>query len=165
MAYNSIDFNTCPACKGDPFGTYAADTPFTSDHPCQACQETGERIIDRDVIDEALRSKDWLDERIANVFVDYCQVFKIHKAYGVDEWRIEGNELHIKQDTSCRGCYDYEWRRFPLEYLYLDGDERIAKMQEDYCAQHKTTVALEQEKKRSQILALEKQLETLRKAV
>lgn len=71
-------------------------------------------------IDNIESEKEWLDDRISDIFSKYCQVYDINESYGVDSWEIWGNKLEIIQNVSCRGCYDVEKRTLPLEYLYSD---------------------------------------------
>lgn len=161
MSY--IDFRECPHCKGDPDGTWSDDGKFSAEAPCLACNKTGERIINREVIDELLSGRDWLDERVSSVFSDYSEIFKIHKAYGVEEWNFDNTTLHIKQDTSCRGCYDTQSHQLPLEYLYLDGDERRGKMFEAYEKKKGVDYKREQAQKAAQLSSLEAQVKALKK--
>jgi hypothetical protein len=75
-------------------------------------------------ISRVLVLKGWLDSLVSGVFSDYCEIFDIHRAYGVQSYHIEYDSLDIIQDISCRGCYDTQSHSLPIEYLYLDGDDR-----------------------------------------
>ena len=82
----------------------------------------------------ALVIKEWLDNRITEVFTDYCNTFGIHRAYGVESYDIGAwgsDDLRIVQDITRRGCYDTTVHNMPTEYLYLDHEPRLALMASD----------------------------------
>jgi len=67
-------------------------------------------------------------EQVSEVFTDYCEIFKIHVAYGVEDFNIGHQILRIRQDITRRGCHDTETHELPVEWLYLPQDERRAAM-------------------------------------
>lgn len=88
--------------------------------------------FDPDSIEAILRNKGRLDEHVHEIFGEYCEIFGIHRAYGVEEWEDTGNYLYIKQDISCRGCYDCTYHNLPNEWLYLTGDKLTAAIQASF---------------------------------
>ena len=66
------------------------------------------RPLTRANVDLAETAKDWLDGKVAEFFADYCNIFGIHQAYGVEKYWIYGDSILIRQDISCRGCYNSE---------------------------------------------------------
>lgn len=89
--------------------------------------ETIERNLTKEDVQLAESAKHWLDDKIQEFFSDYCSVFGIHPAYGVDDYRLDYKQIYIKQDTSCRGCYNSETHYLPAEWFYAA--DRIALMQ------------------------------------
>lgn len=97
----------------------AIDNSCEDDIECPHCYGSG-RV-----------SEDFLtDEHVSAVFSDYCQIFGIHKAYGVEKWDDWGEYVHIKQDVSCRGCYDYETHKLPKTYFTRNVEKRRELMRE-----------------------------------
>lgn len=161
MAY----YADCPVCQDDPTGIYTEGSPFTQEDPCAACGGTGKRRKTRDEIELALSGREWADECVREVFDDYCEVFGYHRAYGVESWDIRGDTLHIVQDTSARCCHNTETHTLPAEYLYTEGEERLALMRRDREAEVR---AEEQEKARRKVerlASLEREAARLRSEI
>lgn len=94
-----------------------------SSEKCDACHGSGRRPFSREMLDAFTEAKDFIDDEIHEFFKLWCDLSGLHRAYGVESWKIEGGELRIVQDTSCRGCYSTESHRIPLEMLFADRDE------------------------------------------
>jgi hypothetical protein len=109
---------------------------------------TPEHVENR--IDRILVLKEWLDNRVAEVFTDYCNTFGIHRAYGVESYQIGGwggDDLRIVQDTSARGCHNSEYHALPVQYLYLERPERLALMAEHKAAKDEAFIARQKKMK------------------
>ncbi len=78
-------------------------------------------------IEHIEREKEWLDGRVREIFTKYCEIYGIFLAHGIDSWEIWGNALDIRQDITCRGCYDTESHTLPVEYLYTEDYEPLIK--------------------------------------
>ena len=114
------DFRDCPAC--------AAFHPETGspDPDCETCKGSGCRPLDQASFELALSAREWLDERVSDLFAVWCRLMGVHAAYGVHRWETWGDKLRIVQDTSCRGCFDTETRELELSWLWTGPQEREA---------------------------------------
>lgn len=95
----------------------------------------------------AIRIKDWLDDRVSEVFTDYCEIFGIQRAYGVENYHLNSSVLVITQDITSYSCHDTEDHILPIEYLYLEGEDRRVLMM-----QHAEEKRQSVEKQKKQIL-------------
>ncbi|PTX52658.1 hypothetical protein IQ03_03885 [Gemmobacter caeni] len=114
------DFRDCPACSDLLEETGCADPA------CASCMGTGARPLDQASIELALSARDWVDERVSDLFSDWCRLMGVHAAYGVHRWETWGDKLRVIQDTSCRGCFDTETRELELCWLWMGPPEREA---------------------------------------
>lgn len=102
-------------------------------------------------VERILAMKEWLDDRVSQVFHDYCGVFDIHPAYGVESFTVGNVNLQIVQDISCRGCYDTTRRTLLVEYLYLEQPDRLALMKHHKVEQAAVILARDTAAKRSEL--------------
>lgn len=105
-------------------------------------------------IDHIESEKEWLENRISDIFSTYCQVYDINEVHGVDSWEIWGDKIEIFQNVSCRGCYDVWKRSLPLEYLYSDDYRSL--IERDLQNQQREE---EEEKERERILKAQRREE------
>ena len=125
-----------------------------------ASKEANQRRVERILI-----LKDWLDTRVSETFTDYCQVFGIHRAYGVESYQIGGwggDDLRIVQDTSARGCHNSQDHTLPADYLYLDRPERLELMQQHKAAKDSQASIADRVRKRGELEAAERTAARLR---
>ncbi len=114
------DFNDCPGCAA------RLKEEGIADPDCETCKGSGRRPLDQASIELALSARDWIDERVSDLFADWCRLMGVHAAYGVHSWQSWGDKLRIVQDTSCRGCFDTETRELELAWLWMRPQEREA---------------------------------------
>lgn len=157
----TTEFRYCPTCSGDPHGEWTDGSPFTHDNPCPTCSGTGDRSVTEETFQLAISAREWMDEQVRDLFTDYCEAFKIHRAYGVSSWEANHETLTIVQDTSRRGCYDSEAHRIPMAYLYAQGDVRKAMMRRDYDAKEAAKRQEEERYKKARLERLRREAEQL----
>ncbi len=95
------------------------------------------------------RFRDDLKDHMRSIFDQYCEIFGIFKAYGLERWSIHGDSLYITQDISCRGCYDNEQHILPAEWIYMNKEELTVAMKAAFDKKKKEEdrqEALEQER-------------------
>jgi hypothetical protein len=160
---SSYDFCNCPACKGDPTGEWVENSRFSADKPCDVCDGSGQRKIDSETIDMAMDAREWLDERVTDVFGDYCNAFGFHMAYGVESWSFNGSTLDIVQDISCRGCHDTASHSISSRYLYAERDDRLVMLAEDAKAAKSSRRKKERANKADRLHDIESEAAELRK--
>ena len=132
----------------DPYTDFA-DLPDGSDRP-----------VTMDNILLAISAKEWADRVVSEMFLDYCEVFEIHRAYGVESWSIAGCNISITQDISARSCYNTKEHLIPLAYLPTHG--RLPLMRDDRAKALEAKNLETKRQKQQQIADLERQLKVLR---
>lgn len=109
-------------------------------------------IIETDTIDEmtittelvetfeALREH--IDNRISDVFHDWCKATGKHSAYGVEKWDWGWKTVTILQDTSCMGCYSNQSHSLPVEWFLVHREESRALIAQSVKAEKKVAADL-----------------------
>ena len=105
--------------------------------------------------------KDRLDTAVSNMFKEYCIVFGIHRAYGVESYNIGTDTIHIVQDISCRGCYDTAEHTLPTSYLYAKNAREL--MLQDFKIQEQRKIEKYNIEKQLEISRLKEKLARLEK--
>ena len=121
-----------------------------------------EVTITPDTVSLILQNMENLSERVSQVFSDYCKVFGYHPAYGVEKFEVQAHKLYILQDTSARSCYNSENHHLDLQYLYLEGDERLALMRAHKQEQDTKAAEKQREENKRQLAHLEARSAELR---
>lgn len=107
-------------------------------------------------IDYIESEKEWLDDRISEIFAKYRKIYGI-SGNGVYDWELWGETLEINQDVSCRGCHDTWRHNLPSEYLYAEDYESLIRR--DFQNEQREK---EEEKEREQALKAERRKEKAR---
>jgi hypothetical protein len=105
------------------------------------------------------RLEETISARLRDILKKYCAGMGIHYAYGIESWEVDG-VLEIVQDTTSRGCHDFQRYTFPLEVLYSD-EALNAYMEAQKTAQAEAKKADEDRilrNKRAQLALLKKEL-------
>lgn len=121
-----------------------------------------ERKLTIDNLQNAVIHMEWSMDKVGEVFSDYCEVFGIHRAYGVESYNFSGDIIRIKQDTSARSCYNYEQHDLPYRYFIENKAKRLKLMNADRkeLAEKKRLKKLQEDKMK--LKSLEKEAEELR---
>jgi len=101
-------------------------------------------------------------KQVSDVFSDYCSVFGIPVAYGVERFELGGTALHITQDTSCRGCYDCASHQLQLNWLTMSPEDRLEDMQQVKARQDRQAQKRKADADKAEIARLEGRLRVLR---
>lgn len=102
-------------------------------------------------------------EHVDQVFEEYCNIFGIHKAYGVESYNDwYGPDVEVKQNISFRGCYDYKIHNLPRTWFTRNPEKRKILMQQEK-DKHDEIERQSRERNRIQeITQLEARLNTLK---
>lgn len=104
-------------------------------------------MITREALEAYQEYQSKINDKIDEIFALYTTKHGIHFAYGVESYDINHSTIDIKQDTSCRNCYDYTYYTVPLLYLFMTKEEIAMAIDEE--------VAIKREKERITAQAIE----------
>lgn len=98
-------------------------------------QALGDELVEvttfpEEIFDFYEQLKEKIEDRVSEVFGLWCEIFNIHRAYGVSGWYIDGGSLFITQDVSACGCSNYRDRVLKARWLSIDNEEAIKQMKE-----------------------------------
>lgn len=113
------------------------------------------------VIQQTDDMKDFSDSIVSEMFTNYCEVFGIHRAYGVESYRINNDTICIIQDISCRGCYDTDEHILPL--VYLTSPNAVEMMKEDFKKKQDEKNRVREIEREREILRLQEKIARLEK--
>lgn len=118
---------------------------------CPHCEGTGK------VVNDFLT-----DGHVSDVFSDYCEVFGIHKAYGVHRWDDMGGQILVVHDISARSCFNTDSYYLKREYFTRDRDRRLTLMRADKAAQAAREEKAKRDGKIAELAQLERRAMQLR---
>lgn len=110
----NIDFSNCPEC-------YCEEDGYSPG--CSKCNNTGERKVSLSSIALAQSSKNWLNEKVSDIWKIYNTVFKLN--YSISKWSFYGDILFITAGYSCRGSVFEEDFELPKSWLWENNVESL----------------------------------------
>lgn len=146
------DFSNCPQCYCDKEG-YS--------HGCNVCNNTGEREVNKSSVELAQSSKQWLNEKVMNLWSIYNKVFQLN--YSLSNWSFYGDSLLVTAGYSCRGSVFEEDFELKKEWLWESDIEKILnnlkKIKDQQKEQEKAQEDLEKlESLKIQVMQLEQKV-------
>lgn len=115
-----------------------------------------ETIITTELVEAYEALKEHIDNRVSDVFHDWCKAAGKHSAYGVEEWTWGWKTVTILQDTSCMGCYSNDSHTLPVEWFLTATREESQKLIKAHLK------AKKEEAQKIRLISRKKQLEELR---
>lgn len=119
-------------------------------------------VVTTELVEAYENLKDRIDNKIDQVFYDYCEIKKIAHAYGVRKWQWCHKTVLIVQDTSCMGCYNEEKHSLPLEWFLVPRDDSKKLIEADTKQKNEEAKALNLKHKKQKLAELEKKASELR---
>lgn len=107
-------FVNCPDCYNEKEG-YSLG--------CSSCEDSGERAITQESVNMALSAKEWLNNKVRELWSDYDRIFKLK--YSLSSWSIYGDVLFIRAGYSCRGTVHEEDFELQTKWLWSSDREQI----------------------------------------
>lgn len=107
------------------------------------------------------RLDEQVSDAVSSMFSDYCKAKDIHVAYGVREFEIGEETIHITQDTSAFGRSNYEFHQISIKFLYMSSAERFKIWSDEVAEEKKRKQISEIEAKHREIERLQKRLSKL----